>query len=342
MRFGLFGSAQARRGLDVDSGAGFREFIDYNVEAEQLGYHSSFLVEHHFTGFGQVSATLNLLTWVGARTKHLRLGSAVMVLPWHNPVLLAEQAATIDLLSDGRLDFGIGKGYRHNEFVGFCVSMEEADDRFEEALSIIMKAWTTDTRWSFRGKYWSFEDVIVEPPTAQKPYPPLWMGAGSPESLTRAAKRGHNVLLDQFAPVQQVGERVAIYRAAVEAEGKKFDPMSVAVTRSMNVVTTEAERRKAIETRLMIQKRIDRLAQTPEGNNKASIISYAHTLEAAGTSALYGTPDEIAAKLQALRGVGVEYVLLNSAGGLQSLRRFAREVMPQLESETRPGCHRSG
>src|SRR5712692_6390453 len=69
MRFGLFGSAQARRGgPDVDSGAGFRDFINYNVEAEALGYHSTFLVEHHFTGFGQVSATLNLLTWIGART----------------------------------------------------------------------------------------------------------------------------------------------------------------------------------------------------------------------------------------------------------------------------------
>ncbi|HTW88836.1 MAG TPA: LLM class flavin-dependent oxidoreductase [Candidatus Binataceae bacterium] len=334
MRFGLFGSAQARRGLDVDSGAGFREFVDYNVEAEQLGYHSTFLVEHHFTGFGQVSATLNLLTWIGACTKRLRLGSAVMVLPWHNPVLLAEQAATIDLLSGGRLDFGIGKGYRHNEFVGFCVPMEEADDRFEEALDIILKAWTTDTRWSFRGKYWSFEDIIVEPPAAQKPHPPLWMGAGSPESLINAAKRGHNVLLDQFAAIPQVGERVAIYRSAAEAEGKTFDPMSVAVTRSMNIVMTEAERRKAIETRLANQERIDRLAQTPDGNNQASIISYAHTLEAAESSALYGTPDQIAARLEALRGVGVEYVLLNSAGGIQSLRRFAREVMPRFQPET--------
>jgi alkanesulfonate monooxygenase SsuD/methylene tetrahydromethanopterin reductase-like flavin-dependent oxidoreductase (luciferase family) len=102
----------------------------------------------------------------------------------------------------------------------------------------------------------------------------------------------------------------------------------------MNIVMTEAERRRAIETRLMIQERIDRLAQTPDGNNKASIISYAHTLEAAETSALYGTPDEVAAKLQMLRGVGVEYVLLNSAGGIQSLRRFAREVIPHFEPET--------
>src|SRR6516162_2347978 len=96
MRFGLFGSAQARRsGPDTDSSQGFREFIENNVEAEALGFFSSFLVEHHFTGFGQVSASLNLLTWLGARTRHLRLGTAVLVLPWHNPVLLAEQAATL-------------------------------------------------------------------------------------------------------------------------------------------------------------------------------------------------------------------------------------------------------
>ncbi len=117
MRFGLFGSATARHGgPDVDSGQGYKQFVDYNIEAEALGYHSTFLVEHHFTGFGQVSASLALLTWVAAKTKTLRLGTAVLVLPWHNPVLLAEQAATIDLLSGGRLDFGVGKGYRHNEF----------------------------------------------------------------------------------------------------------------------------------------------------------------------------------------------------------------------------------
>src|ERR1700730_16839760 len=126
MRFGLFGSAQARR-TGPDSSQGFRDFIENNVEAEALGYYSTFLVDTHCPGLGQVSASLNLLTWLGARTRDLRLGTAVLVLPWHNPVLLAEQAATLDLLSGGRLDFGIGKGYRHNEFAGFCIPLEEAD-----------------------------------------------------------------------------------------------------------------------------------------------------------------------------------------------------------------------
>src|SRR6266705_829672 len=164
MRFGLFGSATARHGRpDVDSGQGYRQFVEYNVEAEALGYHSTFLVEHHFTGFGQVSTSLNLLTWLGARTKSLRLGTAVMVLPWHNPVLLAEQAATLDLLSAGRLDFGIGTGYRYNEFVGFDLPMDEAREKFEESIDVILKAWTSNEPFSHKGKFWTFKDIVVEP-----------------------------------------------------------------------------------------------------------------------------------------------------------------------------------
>src|SRR5438045_7648996 len=158
MRFGLFGSAQARRptpGTELtDSSQGFREWIENNVEAEALGFHSTFVVEHHFTGFGQVSASLNLLTWLGARTSTLRLGTAVLVLPWHNPVLLAEQAATLDLLSQGRLDFGIGMGYRYREFAGFCIPMEEAEARFDESLAVMLRAWTSEEPWSHRGNDW--------------------------------------------------------------------------------------------------------------------------------------------------------------------------------------------
>ncbi len=329
MQFGLFGSAQAKRGgPDADSGAGFRDFVEYNVQAEALGYYSTFLVEHHFTGFGQVSATLNLLTWIGARTSTLRLGTAVMVLPWHNPVLLAEQAATIDLLSEGRLDFGIGKGYRYNEFAGFCIPMAEAEERFDEALKVIIKSWTSDHRWSHHGKYWQFEDVVVEPPTAQQPHPPLWMGAGSPDSIRKVAARGHHLLLDQFAPIEQIGERIAIFKTAVESSGRRFDPMSVAVARSVYVVTTAAEREQAIAARMASRDRTERLAASPDGQHRSSINSYAEGREGAEAGVLYGTPDEICATLQALRELGAEYVLINSPGGLKSLRRFAAEIMP--------------
>src|SRR4029450_4239711 len=130
MRFGLFCSPKAdARAFGPDTGRGFFEFLDFNVEAEALGYPSSFSVEHHFSGWNQVSSTLMLLAALAMRTTTLRLGTAVIVLPWHNPVLLAEEAATLDLLSAGRLDLGIGKGYRHSEFKGFQFPPEEAEAR---------------------------------------------------------------------------------------------------------------------------------------------------------------------------------------------------------------------
>ena len=132
MRFGLFGGAEAPRG-ESDAGRGFQEFTETGVEAERLGFHSTFLVEHHFSGVGQVSSPLDLLGFLAARTSTIRLGTAVLVLSWHDPVLLAERAATLDPLSGGRLDFGVGKGYRHSEFSGFCVPAEEGDERFHES-----------------------------------------------------------------------------------------------------------------------------------------------------------------------------------------------------------------
>src|ERR1700741_3995087 len=243
MRFGLFGSAQARRsGPDTDSSQGFRDFIDNNVEAEALGYYSTFLVEHHFTGFGQVSASLNLLTWLGARTRHLRLGTAVLVLPWHNPVLLAEQAATLDLLSGGRLDFGIGTGYRYNEFVGFDLPMEEAREKFEEAIDVILKAWTSNEPFSHKGKYWTFKNIVVEPQSFRRPHPAVWMGAGNERSIRDVAHRGFNLLLGQYSSPADVGRNIAIFREAVEAKGEQWDPMRVGVTRAFFVTDDARER----------------------------------------------------------------------------------------------------
>jgi alkanesulfonate monooxygenase SsuD/methylene tetrahydromethanopterin reductase-like flavin-dependent oxidoreductase (luciferase family) len=336
MRFGLFGSAQARRGgPDTDSSQGFREFIDNNVEAEALGYYSTFLVEHHFTGFGQVSASLNLLTWLGARTRHLRLGTAVLVLPWHNPVLLAEQAATLDLLSGGRLDFGVGKGYRYNEFAGFCVPMEEADLRFEETLDVITRAFTSETPFSHHGKYWQFDNIVVEPPTAQKPYPPFWMGAGSPRSVREVARRGYNMLLGQHALADEILEQVAQFKSEVEAGGRAFDPMRVAVARAVHIAKDATDKEAAIERRYQGHMRINALARRPDGETRSRYIlddEKAARYESA-ESALFGTPDEIMRKLERLQKGGVQYVIINFGGSRENIRRFAREIMPAFADE---------
>jgi alkanesulfonate monooxygenase SsuD/methylene tetrahydromethanopterin reductase-like flavin-dependent oxidoreductase (luciferase family) len=253
-------------------------------------------------------------------------------------VLLAEQAATIDLLSGGRLDFGAGKGYRHNEFAGFCVPIEQADARFNESLDVIVKSWTSKQRFSHHGKYWNFEDIIVEPPTAQKPHPPMWMGAGSPDSIRQVAARGYNLLLDQFASFENVAERIALFKAEVEKRGRVFDPMDVGVARAYFVAKDEADKEAALERRLEAQRRLAAVSSAPGTKNTASIMAYSDTREASEESALYGTPDEIAKKLERLKGLGVAYILLNGGGGglaHDSLSRFAREVMPAFADGSR-------
>jgi alkanesulfonate monooxygenase SsuD/methylene tetrahydromethanopterin reductase-like flavin-dependent oxidoreductase (luciferase family) len=327
MRFGLFGSAEAGGG--AGSGPGFRDYIDCNVEAEALGYHSSFLVEHHFTGWSQVSATLHLLNWVAARTTTLRVGTAVMVLPWHNPVLLAEQTATLDVLSGGRLDLGVGKGYRYNEFTGFGIPIEEADARLEEALALLMKSWTSAERFSFEGRFWRFEDIVVEPAPCQKPHPPLWMGAAKSASIARVAERGYNLLLDQYASAETLGQRIAFFRAEVERRGRLFDPASVIVARDLYVTTNRVDREAALQRHRKIQERTLAVSRDPGRPGGSHILFYDHAGSNTEQSMLYGTPDEIADKLSALEALGIDHIILNIGGqSRDSLRAFARDIMP--------------
>lgn len=332
MRFGLFGSAQAPRAAGGDPGRGFREYVETNVEADRLGFYSTFLVEHHFSGFGQVSASLDLLCWVAARTSAIRVGTGVLVLPWHDPVLLAERAATLDLLSGGRLDFGVGKGYRQSEFAGFCVPTEEAEARFEESLAVILKAWSSDEPFSHEGRFWHYHEIVVEPPTAQKPHPPVWIAAGRPESVRNVAALGANLLLDQFASTEAVGERIALFKAECEARDRAFDPMDVAVARNLYVARDASA---ALARQAGIHDRMIERSRGPDGSRRSHIMAYAEEAGATEAHALFGPPEEILAGLQALQAVGVRYVLMSRGDATrQSMQRFASEVMPTFVQDS--------
>jgi alkanesulfonate monooxygenase SsuD/methylene tetrahydromethanopterin reductase-like flavin-dependent oxidoreductase (luciferase family) len=331
MKFGLFGGAKSKgEGVAGDS-LGYRQYIDYVLAADRLGFHSVFVVEHHFTGVGQVSASLNLLTYLAARTERIRLGTAVVVLPWHNPALLAEQVATLDLLSNGRVDLGVGKGYRDYEFAGFGVPMEEATARFDETMAFMRKAWSGEGRFSFKGPNWSFNDIVIEPRPVQAPHPPFWMGAGSFESIGRAAREGYNLLLDQIAPVDLIIERVSTYHA----ERKKADNLTgggqIAVARALQIVRTDAERQAALDVRMRTLKAIGGLARGPGAERYQNIGSHADPGLAGEDSALLGTVDEIIARLKKLKAGGVDYVLLiDPSGSVDNLRTVAEEIMPAV------------
>ena len=302
------------------------------IAAEEFGFSSVFLVEHHFTGFGQVSASLNLLSHLAARTEKIRLGTAVVVLPWHNPVLVAEAAATLDLLSNGRLDFGVGKGYRPYEFFGFCVPQDEATARFDEAIEVIRKAWTNKGRFSYDGTWWHYDNIVVEPAPIQQSHPPFWLGAGSADSIRRAAREGYNLLLDQIAPIDLIIERVRIFREECERVGRPYDPGMVGVTRGLQIVYTDEERKHAILTRREVLKNIGDLARGPGAELYHHIKDDPDAFEL-DDAPLLGTPEEIIHRLKRLEAGGVHNVLFAAPGAsVAGLRIFAEEIMPAFES----------
>lgn len=333
MQFGLFCSPKADApGFAPETGQGYRDYFELNIEAEALGYNASFSVEHHFSGWNQVSAPLMALMALAARTTTLRLGTAVLVLPWHNPVLLAEQVATLDVLSGGRFDFGIGKGYRHSEFNGFQIAPDEAEARFEEAIDVMTRAFTTHQRFSHKGRFWHFEDIVVEPPPAQVPHPPFWVAAGNPHSIARAGERGFNLILDQYASPAVLAERIAVFKAARAKAGLTFDPMQVTVARQVYIAKDKADRDAALERQAAHTQRTIDVARRPDASKAgpagSHVLAYADKKGATEENALFGTPDEIAKMLEDLRDAGVASILLTLAGPRDQLGRFAREIMP--------------
>jgi alkanesulfonate monooxygenase SsuD/methylene tetrahydromethanopterin reductase-like flavin-dependent oxidoreductase (luciferase family) len=221
------------------------------------------------------------------------------------------------------------------------VGMDEAREKFEESIGVILKAWTSEERFSHKGKHWTFNDVIVEPPPFRKPHPVVWMGAGSDRSIRDVARRGFNLLLGQYASPDDVAHNIAVFREAVEATGKTWDPAMVGVTRAFFVSENDRERDEALERRLANRMRQLKLATTPDGvilggPDRAT----GDPVEINLKSAIYGTPDEIARKLHDLQKAGAGYLLMNGGGsgggerGRRSLRRFAREVMPAFVEQT--------
>lgn len=335
MKFGLFGGAKRSADGTMSDSQSYATYIDYVVEAERLGYHSAFSVEHHFTGFGQVSAVLSLMSYLAGKTSTIRLGTAVLVLPWHNPVLLAEQIATVDLLSGGRLDLGVGRGYRPNEFHGFDIDPgDEANERYTECLDVLMKCWTAEGRFSHEGRFWSYRDVTVEPAPVQSPHPPIWVGAGSEESVRRAARNGHRLLVDQFGTLDMTCRRVEWYRDEVERNGGTFDPDHVTAARHLMLqhdddpVALQAE----IEARLKLIGLLREVSKIPGDDRELTVADHAFydDIRANSESAVIGgKPDDCILRLKTLESAGVgQVILIDSAGGIPRLQHFAETVMP--------------
>jgi alkanesulfonate monooxygenase SsuD/methylene tetrahydromethanopterin reductase-like flavin-dependent oxidoreductase (luciferase family) len=172
--------------------------------ADQIGMHSAWIGEHHFNSLGVLSSPELVLGYIAARTKHIRLAPAVNVLPLHHPIRVAEQWATLDLLSNGRVDFAAGRGYDKREYLPFHVSFENNQSIFDEGLELVRKLWQADGRISFQGKHYQFEDVRITPKPVQRPIP-TYVGSFSKPSIELAGRLGCGLIVAPFAAAMSYG-----------------------------------------------------------------------------------------------------------------------------------------
>lgn len=171
----------------------YEELLRQIVHIEDLGYDNIWLTEHHFDDDGWSPALLPLAAGIATRTKRIRIGTFILILPFQNAVRVAEDAVTVDLLSNGRFDLGVGKGYRNKEFDGFGFPREEREERLEEDLQVIQGVWTDDS-YSFDGKYYNLRGIHLTPAPVQKPHPPIWIGARGKKAVERAARMGFHLM----------------------------------------------------------------------------------------------------------------------------------------------------
>ena len=212
--------------------------------------------------------------------------------------------------------------------------MAEAEERYQETLAFLRKAWTSAGRFSHHGKYWNYEDVVIEPAPVQKPHPPLWVGAASPNSIRYGAENGYNLLLGQGGGPETVAEGIAIYRRAVEAQGRAFDSSMVGLTRALHIAMNDTEREAARELRAKFMSQVQQLSLSPTGESPTlgrprKMMSRAEMDELTELDALIGRPDKIIRRIKRLQEAGMEYIMvIDFAGSREHLRIFAREVMP--------------
>ncbi len=211
------------------------ELIQY---AEDLGYDGVWLAEHHFRNYGICPSIMPFAGFVAARTTRIKIGSAVVVLPFHNPLRAAEEAAMVDLLSNGRLMYGFGRGYQSIEFHGFNIALSEARERTDEAIDIMKLAWTKD-HFSYEGRWNKVENVNVLPKPVQKPHPPMWTAAVSPETIGHYARKGIPFIVDPLATFGRCRRAAEEWKKLAAENGHDASATNFGALRGLVIAETE-------------------------------------------------------------------------------------------------------
>ena len=226
MKFGIFVFGDNHPDLGRSNQKYYEEVLTMAEWAEELGFDSFWLGEHHFYWYGTCVSPPMIIAALGQRTKKIRLGPAISVLPFHHPLIVAEEYAFADNLCGGRLNFAIGSGFSPVEYKLFGMSMEEGRERYWEAFDVILKAWTQE-EFSHQGKYYQIEGGSLYMKPVQKPMPPIWVAASSNETLIKAGELGFATMGIPFVrsdTLLGVKEKNDLFKESYFRAGHKEEP----------------------------------------------------------------------------------------------------------------------
>lgn len=338
MNFGFLTECYVREGKPQTQA--FADTFAQIDAAEALGIDSVWMVEQHFRPWASILASPMVMAGaIAARTKRMRVGLAVQVLPLGNPLRMAEEAATVDHISQGRFDFGVGRSGITKFYEGYNIPFSESRDRFREALDVILKAFTEET-FSYEGKHWSFHDVTMTPKPLQQPYPPIYVAISNPENFPEMGKRGFPILV--WFMGNYFDEPLKLYRQAWREAGHPGEPQVLMRIPAYVGETPQRARSEAKESTLHDLRRGFR--ENSHAWNQEQVDRYQRLMdnypEVLKTRVAYGSPEEMVERLQEFKErMGLSGFLLDlNYGGqipqelvLHSMKLLTEKVMPEFK-----------
>jgi natural product biosynthesis luciferase-like monooxygenase protein len=355
MHYGLFYLPSSLPISRADGADRLATVVEQAYYGEQLGFESVWLAEHHFHSFGGLfSATPVIGAAIAQRTTRIRIGTAVVLLPYHNPIRVAEDYATLDCLSGGRLEFGVGHGFVKWEALTFGIPLDELRDRFRENLEVILKAWS-EPKFNHTGRFYNYHGVQVWPRPLQEPYPTVWMAATtSVESFELSGRFGFHMMLIPFLnEVEELRRKMQVYFSARKAAGHDPSTAHVLGVYHAYVGETSREARAAGAQGLAEYNSAAREAHSltpgmadPESyrsherhREQIKVLSFDELVDQ--SRVLVGTADEVREKLEYVRerlyltDVAGNFTLggLTDAHARASMRRFMEQVVPKISQQ---------
>ena len=306
--------------------------LDRIALMDSTGYDAVWLAEHHFSGFSVCPSVHMMGVMAAARTKRLRIGTGVSLAPFYNPLRLAEEVALLDVLSGGRVNWGVGRGFERGEFKAFGIPGEESAARLHETVDIVLKAWTT-AKLSYQGQFFAYDGVEVLPKPLQVPHPPVWLAASSRPAIENAAARGFSILMDPHSARADLIAKRHHYGEKLQEAGHSDAGRDIPMARLIAIDET-AEKARAVAQRAAewtvasyIGPAHGNIRQEPRTfGGKEPIAYYLDDV------IVHGTPESVIDQIEALRGEAGMTYLLAAPLSRRSFELLTDKVLPRIGS----------